>query len=403
MAKKLPRGFYWRGGVIWVRTDPITGKPCSTRCRSRSAAELWREERERLAASPTYAASVRATVGGWVAKTIAHKRARGKSDGTLHMYETKLGHVNRIFGASSPMAVITPAAVDAYIAQRKTERAVNNTIARELTCLRQLLRLARREGEFNLEPAAVMPVGFASGYVPVKRTLDVARLGELLAALPEDRRAWVCYALSTAGDVSDVERAQPEDYDPATETVQMRGTKNRARTVAIPVLPWLRHLFLYAHERLPVAPWPRVSKDLPAITTKLGLGHVTPKDLRRSVCTWLVEAGVPEELASRFMRHRDGKMVRTVYGQVKPQALGLLIAGQLQSKNVTETLGPLGGMADAGDLKAAAASPRRPKSAKQHDPNRGDEARSGVVGGTDSLHRLSVAELELLADSEVAA
>lgn len=404
MAKKLPRGFYWRGGVIWVRTDPILGKPCSTRCRSVGAAQLWRDEREKLAASPSYAASLSATVGKWVGKTTAHKRSRGKSDGTLHMYETKLGHVIRIFGKDSPMAAITPDAVDGYIEQRKSEKAANNTIARELTCLRQMLKLARRAGEYNLEPAAVMPVGFAAGYVPVKRTLDGERLGELLGALTESQRAWVCYALSTAGDVADVERAQPEDYDPATETVAMRGTKNAARSVRIPVLPWFRKLFLYAHARLPIAPWPRVSKDLPAITAKLGLGHITPKDLRRSACTWLVEAGVEESLVSRFMRHRTNTMVRMVYGQVKPQALGTLIAGQLQSKNVTETLGPLGGMADAGDLKAAAQSRQKRKSANRNRATGRDQAPSESVDGTETLQRLgvsSVAELELLADAEL--
>lgn len=351
MAKKLPSGFFRRGSVIWVRTDPILGKRCSTGCRSISAARLWREERERLAASPHYAASLSATVGGWVTKTLQHKRARERAGGTIHMYEVKLGHVARIFGVDSPMASITPAAVDRYIEQRRQEKVVNNTIARELTCLRQMLKLARREGEYNLEPAAVMPIGFAAGYQPVKRTLDSSRLHELLAALPEPRRAWVCYALATAGDVGEVSAARPEDYDPATQTVRMRGTKNAARSTSIPVLPVFREIFEYAHSRLPFEPWPRVSKDLPAITRRLGLGHLSPKDLRRSACTWLVEAGVDEASVSRWMRHRNTTMVRMVYGQVRPQALGSLIAGQLGYRNVTVAPRPLGGMADAGDLK----------------------------------------------------
>src|SRR5690606_16653732 len=179
MAKKLPRGFYWRGGIVWVRTDPITGKPCSTRCKTKSAAELWFEERERLAASPNYAASLSATVGRWVNRTLAHKRSREKSDGTLHMYEIKRGHVVRIFGADSPMAVITPAAVEDYVTQRKSEGVKNNTIARELTCLRQMLKLARHQGEFALVPEEVMPVGFSAEYKPVKRTLPWEQLPRL--------------------------------------------------------------------------------------------------------------------------------------------------------------------------------------------------------------------------------
>lgn len=387
MAKKLPRGFYWRGGVIWVRTDPITGKPSSTRCHAISAAKLWREERERLAASPTYAASILATVGKWVEETIAHVRSRKKSQGTLHMYGVKLGHVNRIFGADNPMASITPQSVDAYIAQRQREKVKSNTIARELTCLRQMLKLARRAGEFNLEHTAVMPVGFAAGYEPVKRTLPIERVPELLAALPESRRAWVCFAIATAGDISDVERARPEDYDPVTSTVRMRGTKNAARTVPVPVLPLFEKVFLYAHARLPVEPWPRVSKDLPAICKRLGIGHISPKDLRRSASTWLVEAGVEESQVSRFMRHKNNTMVRTVYGQVRPQVLGGLIAGQLQSKNLTAIAGPLAEQADAGDLKGAARGLPEGNTAEQQDTTGPRSALVGALAYTKTSHR----------------
>lgn len=343
MAKKLPRGFYWRGGIIWVRTDPITGKPCSTGCKNISAAQLWHEERERLSASPNYAASISATVGRWVKRTLEHKKSREKSNGTLHMYGVKLGHVARIFGEDSPMAVITPASVEDYVAQRKAEGVKNNTVSRELTCLRQMLKLARHQGEFALVPEEVMPVGFSAKYQPVKRTLPADQLPRLLRALPEPRRAWVAYCVATAGDVSDVERAQPEDFDPAAKTILMRGTKNEARSVPIPLLPWFEELFTFAHERMPLDPWPRVSKDLPELTAKLGLGHITPKDLRRSVATWLIEAGVAESLVSRFLRHRSGAMVRLVYGQVKPVALGRLILDDL-SRNVTDPSGPLGGI-----------------------------------------------------------
>jgi integrase len=334
MAKRLPRGFYWRGGIVWVRTDPITRKPLSTRCKSISAAQLWHEERERLAASPHYAASLSATVGRWVNKTLAHKRARDKSEGTLHMYQIKLGHVARIFGPDSPMAVITPGAVEDYIGKRLEEGVVNNTVSRELTCLRQMLKLARRAGEFALAPEEVMPVDFSAEYTPVKRTMPADQLSRLLQALPEPRRAWIAYLVATAGDVSDVERAQPEDFDPVAKTVFMHGTKNPARNVAIPLLPWFEEMFLWAHSQMPFDPWPRVSKDLPEITARLGLGHITPKDLRRSVATWLIDAGVAESLVSRFLRHRSGAMVRLVYGQVQPTSLGRLILDEL-SRNVT--------------------------------------------------------------------
>jgi integrase len=197
-----------------------------------------------------------------------------------------------------------------------------------------MLKLARRAGEFALVPEEVMPVDFSAEYTPVKRTMPADQLSRLLQALPEPRRAWVAYLVATAGDVSDVERAQPEDFDPVAKTVFMHGTKNPARNVAIPLLPWFEEMFLWAHSQMPFDPWPRVSKDLPEITARLGLGHITPKDLRRSVATWLIDAGVAESLVSRFLRHRSGAMVRLVYGQVQPTSLGRLILDEL-SRNVT--------------------------------------------------------------------
>lgn len=331
MGKRLKRGFYWRGGIIWLRTDPVTGHPASTRCRDASAAELHRAERERLAASPAYAASLAASVGVWVNKTIDYKRAQ-RADGTVSMYTVKLGHVARIFGKDAPLASVTAGAVDHYIAQRSSEHAVNNTIARELTCLRQMLRLAKRAGQFAGDIAELMPVGFSAGYVPVTRTLKREDLPRLLAALRSDReRAWVKYALATAGDVGDVERARPEDYDPARGVVRVRGTKTTTRDAELPVLALLRPLLEEALPYLPLS-WPRVSKALGEASERAGLGHLSPKDLRRSVATWLIEAGVPQPLVSRFLRHRNDLMVRTVYGQMQPSALGDLIDQQVQKR-----------------------------------------------------------------------
>lgn len=52
---KLERGLMWRGDIIWIRTDPVTGKARSTGCHDPRAARNWRAERERLATDPRYA------------------------------------------------------------------------------------------------------------------------------------------------------------------------------------------------------------------------------------------------------------------------------------------------------------------------------------------------------------
>ncbi len=102
MGKKLRRGFYWRNETIWIRTDPITSKAASTGCHVAAAAYAWRDGRERLATDPSYSAARKATVGDWVKRALAHKAAR-RAEGTLHMYEVKLGHVARLFGADSSL------------------------------------------------------------------------------------------------------------------------------------------------------------------------------------------------------------------------------------------------------------------------------------------------------------
>lgn len=381
MGKKLKRGFWWRSGYIHTR-DPVTGERTSTRCRDQAAAELWRAERERLAANPAYAASQTATVGGWVNKTIAHKQGR-RAEGTLHMYRTKLGHFLRLFGADAPLSTITPGAVDDYITTRTKEGAANYTIHKELTCLWQMLKLAKRAREFAGDLDELKPADFSAGYVPRTRVLLRADVERLLAALPSDNeRAWVCFALTFGADHGDVERARPEHWDPVRRLMLVHGTKTGTRTAWLPVLPHVEALFSFCLPRLPVS-WPQSSKRLGRVCRRAGLPHLSPKDLRRSAASWLVEEGADISFVSRFMRHSSDAMVRLVYGQVRPTMLGerlreassrLLAATSIPvtgeavpelpestfasqstdptQKDTENTAGPLAEQADAGDLKA---------------------------------------------------
>lgn len=373
MGKRLKHGFWWRSGYIHTR-DPVTGKRTSTGCRDQAAAELWRAERERLAANPAYAASRQATVGGWVVKTLAHKTGR-RADGTLHMYRIKLGHFVRLFGKDAPLSTITPGAVDEYIATRTKEGAANYTVHKELTCLWQMLKLAKRAREFAGDLDELKPADFSAQYKPRTRVLARADLPKLWTALPSDtERAWVAFALAFAADHGDVERARPEDWDPVQRLMLVHGTKTNTRTARLPILPHVEDLFGFALPRLPVS-WPRSSKALGEACRRAGLPHLSPKDLRRSACSWLIEEGADQGFVSRFMRHSSDAMVRLVYGQVRPAvlgdhlreaSLGLLADGVITvrgepirelpestsaSQSTETTQRPLGGKADAGDLK----------------------------------------------------
>jgi integrase len=336
MAKrpKLRRGFYWRKSTIWVRTDPVDGVQRSTKCSDPEAAYLWEAERQREAANPAHAAAKKATVRGAYRRALDVKAAK-RSAGTLHMYGVKLGHVLRVFGAESSLSELgDPRAIDRYMEQRAGEGAGANTIKRELTCLTQMLKLAKREGEFPYDIAGLMPVGFSAEYVPTKRTLKRADLPKLLAALPSDtERAWVCLAIAFAADVSDIEKMLPEHFDPASQQMHVQGTKTDTRDAWLPVLPQFAPLVAYAVPLLPVS-WPHASGALGRACKRAGLPHLSPKDLRRTAASWLIADGANQSLVSRFLRHSSDAMVRKVYGQLTPAQLG----GLLGKSNGTETV-----------------------------------------------------------------
>lgn len=350
MGKRLRKGFYWRGDVVWVRTDPIDKLPRSTGCRDIRAAYLWHDERQRVAASPTYAASLSASLGKWIVRTLDHKDEH-RSEGTGHMYRVKLGHFARVWGVDSTLAAVTPDAMDAYIVRRRKEGAGDNTIWREWTCLRQLLKLAKRAGAYAGDISTLMPPEFSPGYVPVVRTLTVEDLPKLWAALrTDDERAWVAFVLATGADVGDVHRAVPEDWNPKDKTMRVRGTKTDTRDARVPILPHVEELFMFALERLPLH-WGRASNGVGEACKRAGIPHLSPKDLRRTASSWLMAAGADQTHVSRFLRHKNDAMVRLVYGQIKPEELGTLLGSTSNAIPLQQSHGPLGGKADAGDLK----------------------------------------------------
>ncbi len=282
--------------------------------------------------------------------------------------------------------------------QRKSEGINNNTLHRELTCLRQMLKLAKRAGAYRHDIAEVMPVDFSADYTPVTRILRADELPRLLAACDNDsERAWICLALALAADVGDVHRALPEDYDRTRDVVRVRGTKNKQRDAEIPVLDQVRPLLEFALPHLPLS-WPDVSHALGHRCARAGIQHLSPKDLRRSIASWLVTANVPQSLVSRFLRHKSDTMVRMVYGQMTPEELGKLIAA-----SVTPALHgspwPLGGTADAGDLKGH----REPGTSENDRDYSGtsepEEDPLGSKNVTSALHGVTAWSLALAAES----
>ncbi|HEY3494367.1 MAG TPA: site-specific integrase [Polyangiaceae bacterium] len=339
MGKRLRAGFYWRGGVIWRRTDAIDKVPRSTGATDPDAAYAWDAHRQRIRANPAYAASLTASFGGWVVKIIAIKKTQ-RAEGTVRMYREKLGHFVRIWGSDLPLANVDSGLVDSFIQQRREEGAANNTIARELTCLRQLLRHAKRAKEFPGDLSEIMPIGFAAEYVPVKRTLRLEDFPRLWEALRDDtERGFVALAIGLGADTGDIERMEPEYYDRERQVVRVPGTKTTTRDDEVPVLPHVRELVEFGFAQLPIR-WADSSHGVGKACQRAGLSHLSPKDLRRTASSWLVASGADQRLVGRFLRHGSDAMVRKVYGQVTAEQLGGLLASSAES--LQDSAGPLG-------------------------------------------------------------
>lgn len=302
-------GLFTRGGVWWIRTDPVTGDRKSTGCRDRESARAVRKERERLAADPAYAAAKTATIGVYADRLLEAKAT--KRPGTLDMYRTKVGHVLRVLGESYVLAAVTATTYDAFIRTRRAEGAADNTISKELLALDGIVLLAQRDGAWTGLPSALRPMGFSSGYQPRTRSLTRLEAGRLLAAVPPQWRNHVRVALATGARRSELIRVT---HDAANQTVRIAGTKTEGSARRVPLVLVTQRAYL-DNVTLPLGQWAHMNRDLARAASKAELDPVTPNDLRRTFASWLIEAGVTREEVAAMLGHRGTAMVYRVYGR----------------------------------------------------------------------------------------
>jgi integrase len=250
--------FFKIGKVYYVRTDPVTKRKLSTGCTSKAAAELWGKEREKLAANPAYRTSYEATLSDWADRTYEGKRLAGKASATVEMYRIKLGHVVRVLLPDTRLVHIGPSSFERYWAGRREEGAADATIGKELVCLRQLLKRAKRAGEYTGDISTLWPEGLSLESKARERWLTPEELVKLKAACEPNEWAWVAACVATSGRLSEVNRLRVEDYDPVDKVLHVRGTKTEGADRKIPILPEFEPLWAEALPHLPVS-WPNVS------------------------------------------------------------------------------------------------------------------------------------------------
>ncbi len=328
MAARL----YKRGRIWWTWFYDADGRRRvkSTRCRDHRAASIVARQLERESAAPGNAASAE-TIRGACERLRVDRENRGRSDATISYYETKLGHILRVFGADTLLSEVDPVSVDAYIATRRSEDASIATIAKELGALRGALRLAARRGEYDRDPSSVLPEGWSGGYRPRTRSLTEDQARELIAELRHDRAAHVAFMLATGARLGESIRARRSDIDLDRHVVALRGTKTPGARRIVPVLAHVADLAARAVSGAAkagpaYAPWPNVRRDIAAACRRAQVPVVSPNDLRRSAATWLIERGAPAHLVAYYLGHVGSRMVERVYGRVDGEALARAFA-----------------------------------------------------------------------------
>lgn len=327
-----------RGGVYYGRVKDERGRWVAKTLNTSDAkvADVRYRELERREADPTYRASNETTIHAAANDFETSRVVKGCAAGTMHMYGVKLGHVERLLGADTPLARLEPpggaALVDKFIARRLKEGAARNTIGKELTALRGLLKVAKRLGKFAGDLDAVLPTEWSNDYVPRTTALTPAQVVELVAHLAPHRAAFVAFIVATGARLSEATHATRAQIDMKRGIVHFEITKTKKsgkREKWVPVTsltrPLLEQVLASTADRKATArlfdPWANMTRDLELACKAVGCPRVTANDLRRTHANWLVDAGVATNFVADVLGHVDSRMVEKVYGKLRPEQL----------------------------------------------------------------------------------
>ncbi len=331
MAKLYRRGATW--WISWSREERE-----SARTKDKQAAELVFRRRERERADPVHAAAQAATVESCVNAYLAGLRARGRAEQTTVYYRRKLGHFVRVLGAGTPLADVTARELERYASERAEEETSPVTIGKELGAFRSALRLARRRGEYHLDPVLVVPEGFSGTSPPRETWLTEEQATRLLAVLPPHRARHVALFLATGMRLAESYRARREHVSGAR--VHIIGTKTDRATRDIEVPDYARPLLEQAvagvKSGILVQHWHEGSRarDLAAACVRANVPRVSANDLRRTAAHWLRQRGVEASLVAAWLGHADTRMVERVYGRMKGRELSDAIGNRLDAHAV---------------------------------------------------------------------
>ncbi len=313
------------GGNYWTN---LFGRRVTTGCTTLRLARAWKDARLLEGASPRVAASKRASLEDAIRELLADLRRRGRSPHTVNKVGKKLGHFARIWKGLK-LAAIDARLVDAYVEERLKDPGATRdstlsrtTVRDELAALRQLLKLARRQGLYATHIEDVLPIGFEVNQRPRTDYVPFDRLWRLFGELPEHRRAHALFFCVTGGRNADSFRSRREDFDVSSSEwrIAVRGSKTSGSWRTIPVPEFLRWpvailLATAPGDGLLFAPWSEGSqnRDIKAACRRAGLAPVSTNGLRRTFGHALRMNGYSLDVISRLFGHTTEKLARDVY------------------------------------------------------------------------------------------
>lgn len=307
----------------------------STKCTSEAAASAFADRCERIATDDDYAAAATTTISDAANEYFRDLERRRRSEATKKIARQKVGHFGRIWGTELALAQINAPLVLEYIDRRQREGVTDFTISKELGQLRQILKIARYRGCFQVELDRVFPPYFSGGHVPRDRWPTPDEIEKLSAELEPRRFGHVLFIVAVGARLSESFRAGAEDIDLARNIVHLRGTKTLGARRDVPITDVNRWVLHEALKRAPgkrvlFHPWASLHRDLKAACQRAGIPALGPNDLRRGFARWHKLAGVDNHLISKLMGHTTDKLVQTTYANISGEEVGTLISRQLE-------------------------------------------------------------------------
>lgn len=331
-AKSSER-LYLRGGTWWCWGYDVKGKRWDRSTKqlkaNKQAARLALREIEREYATDSGAArSARVTLIEALDARIASMRSLGKKETSIYAVTVHCRHLVEVLGPRTPLTSITHAVMTRYMVQRIGQGAAMHTIHKEVVQVGAAWRWQHRLGRVPPVPGDLMPDELKGGaYKPRERHLSHEEQEALARALDssgreqEERRSdYVTMWCFTGARRAELYDYQPGDYDPERREWRVRGTKTDGADRTIPVPEEAHEILVRRAERgFPV--WANYRRDILAACKRAQIKPATCNDFRRTFCTWMAAAGVPERHCAELMGHASTAMVRKVYARIRTASL----------------------------------------------------------------------------------